>query len=436
MHPDDALDRGLDTDVGHTGAGQTGMGRTQMGHPIRPRFSWREEVIVRTVARALGGGEIVGRLRLTLPSGRVETFGRVGGTGGPDAQVVLHTFAPLWRGLRRGALGLVEAHMAGAMDTPDVGAVLRFWRANARAYAAIGHGLMRLDWLDRRWHRRRANTPAGSRRNIAAHYDLGNAFYALWLDPTMTYSSAIYRDEGASLEAAQQDKIARVVAALDLRPGQTVLEIGCGWGALAEAIARAGADVTAITLSAEQLAFTEARIASAGLADRARARFCDYRDVEGRYDRIVSIEMIEAVGEENWPTYFGVLRDRLRPGGTALVQAITIDAPHFAAYRRQPDFIQRYIFPGGMLPTVDAMAREAAGVGLAFDTLETFGAGYARTLAAWRTRFDAVWPEIAALGFDERFRRMWRYYLSYCEIGFETGDIDVGLYRMARPAGG
>jgi cyclopropane-fatty-acyl-phospholipid synthase len=413
MHRDDALD--------------TGMG---MGGPTRQRSqSWAESALVRSLERALARVEIDGRLRLTLPSGRVETFGR----NGAEAEVVLRSFSPLWAGLTRGSLGIVEAHLDGAIDSPDVGAVIRFGRRNLAAWQSIGTGLVRLRWLDRLWHRSRANTLSGSRRNIAAHYDLGNAFYALWLDPSMTYSSAIYRPDTASLPDAQATKIAAIVDALDLSPGQRVLEIGCGWGALAEAIALTGAHVTAITLSAEQLAYTNARIAAAHLGERVDARYCDYRHIDGTFDRIVSIEMIEAVGEENWPTYFQVLRDRLAPGGSAVLQAITIEAAHATAYRAEPDFIQRYIFPGGMLPTVADMANQSSRAGLCFGTIERFGPDYARTLADWRDRFDAAWPDIAALGYDERFRRMWRYYLSYCEVGFEAGDIDVGLYRCSRP---
>lgn len=407
----------------------TPRGDANSGRHRRTRVSWREELVIRLITRALRGAEIVGCLTLELPSGRVETFGR----DGPEARVVLASMRPLWRGLRRGALGLVEAHIEGEIDSPDLAAVLRFALANRHAYHALSGGLTRPRLIDRLWHRWRANTLTGSRRNIAAHYDLGNAFYALWLDPSMTYSSAIFEAETPSLEAAQAVKLGRIVEALELSDGARVLEIGCGWGALAEAIARAGAEVDAITISAEQLAVASARIEAAGLAGRATARFCDYRSLDGVYDRIVSIEMIEAVGAENWPVYFATLRDRLVPGGSAVLQAITIDERHFEAYRADPDFIQRYIFPGGMLPTVAAMASHAASAGLTFETVEQFGAGYARTLSEWRRRFDEAWPQIGALGFDDRFRRMWRYYLTYCEIGFEASDIDVGIYRLRRP---
>ena len=221
-----------------------------------------------------------------------------------------------------------------------------------------------------------------------------------------------------------------MLQALDLAPGQRVLEIGCGWGGFAEVAARAGGHVTGITLSQAQLAYATERLAAAGLNAQATLRLEDYRDTSGTFDRIASIEMIEAVGEEHWPTYFRALAARLAPGGMAAVQAITIQPEIFATYRRKPDFIQRYVFPGGMLLTEAALAAEAAAVGLSYERITTFGASYARTCRLWRARFHAAWPEIAALGFDMRFRRMWDYYLAYCEAGFSAGTIDVGIYRF------
>jgi cyclopropane-fatty-acyl-phospholipid synthase len=366
-------------------------------------------------------------LWLTLPSGRTEGFG----WSGPEAAIVLGSFEPLWRGLTRGALGVTECYLDGTIDTPDLGAALRFCLSNSQALSAVGNGVLRPGLMDKVWHRRRANTRAGSRRNIAAHYDLGNDFYRLWLDPGMTYSSALF-EAGDTLEAAQNRKNQIILDALDVAEGERVLEIGCGWGGFAQAAAGRGAHVTGLTLSRQQLAYATERLASAGFAAHSDIRFQDYRDVGGTFDKIASIEMIEAVGEENWPAYFQVLHDRLRPGGSAVLQAITIDEPHFAAYRREPDFIQRYIFPGGMLPTVRAMEAEAERAGLTFETVQRFGGSYAKTLAIWRGAFDAAWPRIAGLGFDDRFRRMWGYYLTYCEAGFENGDVDVGLYRLRR----
>lgn len=374
----------------------------------------------------------IGRLHLTLPSGASATIGS--GTGSAGAAVALRSWHALWRLYRRGALGFAEAYMDGDIDTDDLKAVFELYLANA---SALSHVVPRIDDTrptDRTFHEGRANTRAGSRRNIADHYDLGNAFYRLWLDDSMLYSSGIHADRTTTLEAAQAAKVARVVSALELDTGSNVLEIGCGWGAVAQAIAANGARVHAITLSSEQLAAARDRIATAGLADRVNICLEDYRDTAGQFDRIVSIEMIEAVGEENWPLFFDTLSARLKPGGTAVLQAITIRDDAFAQYRANPDFIQRYVFPGGMLPTVELMDRRAGEAGLAFETVERFGASYALTLADWRRRFEAAWPQIEALGFDEHFRRLWRYYLIYCEVGFEIGHIDVGLYRLRKPA--
>lgn len=398
----------------------------------RRRLPSGETMLLAALSRNTFSCDIAGRLTIEMPSGHIEVFG--GHRPGPDAAVVMRSLSPVWSCLTRGSLGIAEAHIDGRLDTPDLREVLRFCLANRGAYAALGTGNAATRLAGRMWHRARANTPAGSRRNIAAHYDLGNAFYELWLDRSMMYSSAIF--DGAAdetLEEAQLVRLQRIVQALELSAGQRVLEIGCGWGGLAEKLARCGATVDAITISAEQLAFTHERLMRAGLDGSATARFCDYRNVDGCYDRVVSVEMVEAVGEANWPVYFRTLRDRLAPGGVGLLQAITIEDAHFEAYRRDPDFIQRYIFPGGMLPTVSRMAEEAAKTGLSFEPVSRFGRGYARTLAHWRDAFDAAWPRIAELGFDDRFRRMWRYYLTYCEVGFEAGDIDVGFYRLRKP---
>lgn len=401
---------------------------TRMGLPKGTPFSWREELIVRALMRAFTGDHIVGRLRLTLPSGRTEVFGR----SGDEADVVLGSLEPFWRGLTRGALGVAECYLDGTIQTADLGRTLRFLLTNSEALSELGYGVMKSRLVDRVWHKRRANTRTGSRRNIAAHYDLGNDFYRLWLDPSMTYSSALFDGSTVDLEQAQLAKNEAILNSLDVRGGDRVLEIGCGWGGFMEAAARRGCHVTGITLSKEQLAWAQRRMGEAGFAGQCEIAFCDYRDLTGTFDKIASVEMIEAVGEENWPVYFKTLHDRLRPGGVGVIQAITIDERYYAAYRREPDFIQRYIFPGGMLPTVGAMARNSAQAGLTFEVVQRFGGSYAQTLADWRTRFDAAWPHIAALGFDERFRRMWGYYLTYCEVGFEKGDIDVGLYKVSR----
>jgi cyclopropane-fatty-acyl-phospholipid synthase len=380
----------------------------------------------RRAMRDIGGG----RITLTMPSGLQETLGQ-GGT--VHADLTLHNFSVFWTSLRRGSIGFADGYMNGDCDTSDLGTVFRFFLDNKTALAAAGRGRFKVRIPDRLSHRLRRNTRSGSRRNISAHYDLGNAFYAPWLDASMTYSSAIYAAPNMTLEAAQAEKYARIFAALDLKPGMRLLEIGCGWGAMAERAARLGVKVTALTISKEQLAFAQSRIANAGLQDSVDVRFCDYRDIVGTFDRIVSIEMIEAVGEDNWPDYFATLSRCLVPGGSAIVQAITIADTIFENYRRKADFIQRYIFPGGMLPTETRMDAEAHNVGLSYGAVETFGQSYAHTLLAWRARFDAAWPQLQKLGFDERFRRMWIYYLTYCEAGFERGTVDVGLYRFKKP---
>lgn len=373
-----------------------------------------------------------GRLGLTLPHGqRVEA---IGAASGPRAELHLHRWRPALRLLLQGDLGLAFSYRDGDWSTPDLTALLSFGLANEGALGTVidAHGPAR--WLSQWLHRANANTRRGSRHNIAAHYDLGNRFYERWLDDSMLYSSALYEADGDSLEAAQARRLDRIVDLLDVRPGQRVLEIGCGWGTLAATLAQRGAEVVGVTLSTEQLAFARERAAQWGVVDRVDLRLQDYRDVDGHYDRVVSIEMVEAVGEAYWPVYFTTLRERLKPGGTAVLQAITIDEGHFERYRASPDFIQRCIFPGGMLPTPERMAAQAQGVGLAFDTEERFGMGYARTLAEWRRRFLADWPSIEAQGFDQRFQRLWTYYLSYCEAGFLSGRVDVGLYRLTRAA--
>ncbi len=374
----------------------------------------------------------IGRLRLTLPSGRTAVVGAPGAA--VEAQMSVSSYAMAWKIARRGALGFAESYMDGDFDTDDLRALFELYYANEPAITRTLPRFNATRRRDRRFHVGRRNTRSGSRRNIADHYDLGNAFYRLWLDRSLSYSSAIFPGGRETLEEAQQIKLDRVVAALELDRGSKVLEIGCGWGALAERLALSGADVGAITISEQQLGEARARIAEAGLSDQVAIAFEDYRDTRGSFDRLVSIEMIEAVGEDHWPVFFNTIADRLNPQGVAVIQAITIHEDGFEPYRQNPDFIQRYIFPGGMLPTVDLMRHRAHDAGLSFEVVEQFGKSYVRTLIEWRRRFEAAWPQIAALGFDERFRRMWLYYLTYCEVGFESGLIDVGLYRMRKPA--
>ena len=371
-----------------------------------------------------------GHLTLTLPNGRrMEAAGR---EGGPHAALHLHRWRPLLRLAFQGDLGLALSYRDGDWDSPDLTALLEFGLANEAAWGLQLEGRGPARWFARLAHLARSNTRRGSRNNIGFHYDLGNKFYERWLDDSMLYSSALYDGSpNDTLEAAQARRLARILQMLGTQPGEDVLEIGCGWGTLAATLAKdAGARVTGVTLSTEQLAFARERASEWGVAEQVDLRLQDYRDVPGRFDRIVSIEMIEAVGEAYWPTYFSALRERLKPGGVAVLQAITIADQHFDAYRRGADFIQRCIFPGGMLPSPGALQAQAERAGFEIEEQLLFGPSYALTLAEWRRRFLAEWPAIEPLGFDAAFKRLWTYYLGYCEAGFRSGRVDVGLYRL------
>ncbi len=382
--------------------------------------------LIHRIGERLVPDNLCGGMLLVTPSGAEHRVGFA--HPGALCELRLRNWKPVYTAIRRGAVGFAESYMAGDIDSPDITAVLRFYLQNRDTLDRAGKPVFFKSLLDKLYHVLRANTKAGAKRNISAHYDLGNDFYALWLDPTMSYSSALYATGQESLEAAQIAKYEAVLAALDLKTAGNILEIGCGWGGFAEVAASHGHRVTGLTISREQLDFARNR-----LGDRAELRFEDYRDTRGEYDGIASIEMIEAVGEANWPSYFRVLRERLKPGGAAAVQAITIGERFYPGYRAATDFIQRYIFPGGMLPTKSILAEQAARAGLSIETVHCFGQDYAKTLKLWRDRFEANWSAIAALGFDESFRRRWRYYLCYCEAGFTEAAIDVGIYRFRRP---
>ncbi len=371
-----------------------------------------------------------GRLQLVLPSG--ETIERCGQRPGPEATMTLHRWRGLWRMIAEGEAGFEDAYIDGDWSTPDLAQLFELAVQNAADLLAPTKWWLLAVARDRLSHALRTNTRRGSRRNIAAHYDLGNDFYRPWLDTGMNYSSAFYAAGAQTLEEAQEHKLDRIAQLLALSGGERVLEIGSGWGALAERlIRRHGARVCGITLSTEQLAFARARLAGEIGDGSAEFRLLDYRDVNERFDRVVSVEMIEAVGERYWPAYFAKLRDCLVSGGNVLLQAITIDEKRFAAYRKRPDFIQRHIFPGGMLPTRAIMEREASRAGLKLVHHESFGDSYVRTLREWRARFLPAWPKLEPLGFNQRFRRMWEYYLVYCEVGFDHGAIDVGFFEFA-----
>lgn len=371
-----------------------------------------------------------GRLTIVLPSGeRIEHRGR---EAGPAASLVLHRWRALRRLLTSGDPGLADAYVDGDWSSPDLASLLELAARNIDRLDRSLAGLLPMRIAGRVRHILRSNSKAGSRRNISYHYDLGNEFYRCWLDSSMSYSAALYARSDQTLEDAQDAKLSRIVELLELRGGASVLEIGCGWGALALRLARSGARVKGVTLSAEQLAFARQRVVQEKLSEKVCLELTDYRDVAGTYDRIVSIEMLEAVGEAYWPLYFRSLQERLRPGGLAVLQVITIDERRFEAYRRSADFIQRHIFPGGMLPTRSMIATQAKAAGLTLASTQCFGDSYAQTLAEWRARFLSSWPRIGEMGFDERFRRLWEYYLCYCEAGFRARTIDVGLFVLRK----
>ena len=372
-----------------------------------------------------------GRLTLVFSDGR--EFHVEGHETGPSAMLKLNNANAFWKVIGSGSLGFARAHMDGDIDSPDMLAFLELALANEDRLQGTMRAPVFGRWLARLRHLMNSNTRAGSRRNIAFHYDLGNAFYRLWLDRSMTYSSALYRREDMSLEEAQAAKYNRIIASLDIGPDDHVLEIGCGWGGFAEhAIRKTGCRVTGLTLSTEQADYARQRLARAGLSEQADIRFQDYRDVKGRFSKIVSIEMFEAVGEENWPVYYRRVRKLLAKGGKASIQVITIDESRFRDYRRGADFIQTYVFPGGFLPSVPAFKESAAEGGLAVADSLHFGADYGRTLLAWDRAFTDNWSKIRTLGFDDRFYRMWRYYLHYCAAGFRSGRLDVVQFTLAR----
>lgn len=364
-----------------------------------------------------------GGLTLILPNGAV----RLLGTDREDGCPIWHvrrwrTFARL---IARGDIGFAEGYMAGDWDTPDLTALLVAFAENYEALERMMSGSAIWRGINAARHALSHNSRRGARQNIMAHYDLGNDFYAAWLDPGMTYSAALFEDPTVTLEQAQTAKYAALARAADIRPGQSVLEIGCGWGGFAEYLARdLGVSVTAITLSPAQKAYAERRMEAAGLSDRVSIQLVDYRDVVGVFDRIVSVEMFEAVGEAYWTAYFDRIRDLLAPGGMAALQIITIREDLFEDYRRRPDFIQLHVFPGGMLPSEPRLLDVIRRSRLSGRVVRHLGQDYAETLSRWRAAFDTGWPRIAP-DFDQRFRRLWRYYLSYCEAGFLTGRTDV-----------
>ncbi len=378
----------------------------------------------------------VGTLDVQLPDGGQMRFGS-GAAGEPHAAVRLHNWKVCAAALRAGDIGFAETFIEGDWAANDLVALLSLFIANRDAVESVVYGTWWGNLLNRARHLFNRNSRSGSKRNIHAHYDLGNRFYRLWLDETMTYSSAWFAGNLAQpTAAAQQAKMRRALTECQVQPGDRVLEIGCGWGGLAECAARDfNARVTGVTLSAEQLAFGQQRLTRAGLQDRASLRFQDYRDInDGPYDAIVSIEMFEAVGREYWASYFQTLHDQLKPGGRACVQSITIADALFERYVAGTDFIQQYIFPGGLLPCPGAFRDQAQKAGLQVERELAFGPDYAETLRRWRQDFLHRDTQVRGLGFDTRFMRTWEFYLAYCEAAFASASTDVMQFTLRRPA--
>ena len=375
-----------------------------------------------------------GRLDFALPDGRI--FRAEGKNAGPVAQVDIHNPEVFARLIREGDLGFSDAYLEHWWSTPDLQAFMDWVHAdNDDLYDGFpGMGLVRFYEKLRFWLQ--SNSKRQARKNISHHYDLGNDFYGLWLDETMTYSSALFTTGQESLEAAQIAKYASMVDQMGVKEGDHVLEIGCGWGGFAEYAAKErGLKVTGLTISKEQLEYSKKRIENKGLQDKVNIKLQDYRDEKGRYDGIASIEMFEAVGQKYWPVYFETIKNCLHPGRQATLQIITVQDARWEVYQRGVDFIQKYIFPGGMLPSPNALKAEVQNAGLSVVKSKEFGLSYSQTLRRWHDVFNAKWDQAAALGFDDRFRRMWNFYLTSCAATFESGNCDVTQITIANSCG-
>ena len=370
-----------------------------------------------------------GELRAVFPSNFQKVYS--GGQVGPTADIQINSWKLVPRLLLSGDMGLAESFLSGEWATSNLTQLILLGDINERALGNAVTPSKFINSIEKLRHQRRDNSKRGSRRNIAAHYDLGNEFYSHWLDNSMSYSSALFTDFGEELEVGQNRKYQRLAKALKLKEGDQVLEIGCGWGGFAEIAAKEyKCNVVGITLSNEQAKFAQRRMQENQLSNLVDIRIEDYRDVQGSFDKIVSIEMFEAVGEEHWRNYFETIKTRLKPGGLAGIQSITIANEFFETYKRRPDFIQKYIFPGGILPSEDKLNNAVSSAGLKILDDYYFGKSYAETLRRWQSTFEQKWDDIKNLGFDEKFQKMWRYYLSYCEAGFETGHINVGQFLI------
>ena len=373
-----------------------------------------------------------GSVTFILPDGRQIVF-----TGEQEkdaaAIIMVRKYSFARRAVLGGDIGFFEGYANGEWDTPDLAACLYIFARNADYFQNLFSANPALDWLNTIRHAFNKNTRRGSRRNIMAHYDLGNSFYEKWLDPSMTYSSAVYPSAEAELEEAQLNKYATLADAIALKPDETILEIGSGWGGFAEFAAKYhSVKVTGLTLSPSQLEYAQKRIFKAGLADKVEFKLLDYRDVDQTFDKVASIEMFEAVGKEYWATYFEKVRSVLKPGGIAGLQIITIADRFFDRYSKSTDFIQRYVFPGGILPSPSILQSLVGKAGLTLRGVSEFGQDYAHTLNEWHRQFNKAWDEIRPLGFDARFKKLWEFYLAYCEAGFRAGTTNVCQLTASR----
>lgn len=372
-----------------------------------------------------------GRLDIALPDGRV--FRNEGAKPGPVARVDIHDPDVFARLIREGELGFSDAYLEGGWSTPDLRAFMDLVHLGTETVYDDFTGRFLVQAYERLRFWLHRNNRKQAKKNISYHYDLGNDFYSLWLDETMTYSSALFETGQESLEKAQTAKYASLVDEMGAKPGDHILEIGCGWGGFAEYAAKErDLKVTGLTISQEQLKYATQRIEKAGLSNKVTFRLLDYRDERGQYDGIVSIEMFEAVGQKYWPVYFQTVRDRLKPGARATLQIITVADCRWDVYKNGVDFIQKYIFPGGMLPAPTVLRQEIQQAGLDVVKSKEFGPSYDLTLRRWYDTFNDKWDQVAAMGFDERFRRMWNYYLTACGAAFDTGNCDVTQITVAK----
>ena len=388
--------------------------------------SWQERLLTRILKNIEFGS-----IKITTPRNKILEF--TGSKEGPNADIQLKSWRVLIRTIWGGHTYFFESFRRGEWETSDLYALLLFGELNETSVDKVMKSTIWRRLIEQVLHKLNQNSRKGSKRNIAAHYDLGNSFYQLWLDKSMTYSSALFEGQTTCLSEAQRQKYLRIANKIELKEGDKLLEIGCGWGGFAEIAAKEyGCQVTGLTLSKEQASSCKKRLKDSGIERKVDIRLEDYRDVKGLYDKIVSIEMLEAVGEKFWRRYFESIRDRLAPGGKAAIQTITIKDDCFESYKKNPDFIQQFIFPGGMLPTPSAIKHNVEAVGLKLTDTFYFGKSYIKTLHLWDQEFKKQWSRIEELGFDTNFKNTWTYYLNYCAAGFQSGRINVGQFLIQK----